>query len=152
AGQWTLEPPAIDATPAVPGTPAATATPGGMGSGWGSSLPITPDATRLTVEYAGFRRYDLQPPPTITDPRDGSEGRSTVMMGRGEQLETSHAQWNDRTLVIVTTAHVSDRSAGGAFTTELIRKLSLETPTTLIVEATRAGVLGGKASTTRAKY
>ena len=139
-------------TPAVPGTPAGAAAPGDMGSGWGSTVTIAQDATQLRVEYAVFSRYDAQPPLTFTYPLDGSVGRNTVMMGRGEQVESSRAQWKGQTLVIVTTFQIADRGAGTPFTTELTRKLSLESPTTLVMEVTRAGVLGGPASTTRSIY
>jgi hypothetical protein len=86
SGRWTLDAPTIASTPAVPGSPAVAAAPGDMGSGWGSPITIAQDATRLTVEYTVFSRYDLQPPLTFTYPLDGSEGRNTVMMGRGEQM------------------------------------------------------------------
>jgi hypothetical protein len=123
-----------------------------MGSGWGSTITIAQDTKRLSVEYAIFSRYDLQPPLTLRYPLDGSVGGNTVMMGRGEQIESSRAQWNGQTLIIITTFHVADRGAGKVFTTELTRKLWLESPTTLVVEATRAGVLGGPASATRSVY
>jgi hypothetical protein len=152
SGRWTLEAPAIATTPAVPGKPAVTAAAGDMSSGWGPTLTITQDAGRLRIEYAVFSRYDLQPPLTFTYTLDGSESRNTVMMGRGEQTESSRAEWSGATLVITTTAQVIDRGAEKPFTTELTRKLWLESPTTLIVEVTRAGALGGPASTTRAVY
>ena len=152
SGRWTLDAPAIASTPAVPGTPAAAAAPGDMGSGWGSTITIAQDANRLSVEYTVFSRYDLQPPLTFTYPLDGSVGRNTVMMGRGEQIESSRAQWNGQALIIVTTFDVADRGAGKPFTAEITRKLWLESPTTLVVEVTRAGVLGGPASTTRSVY
>lgn len=152
SGRWTLDAPAVASTPAVPGTPAAAAAPGDMGSGWGSAIAITQDAKQLRVEYAVFSRYDLQPPLTFTYPLDGSEGRNAVIMGRGEQTETSRARWDGQTLVIVTTFQVVDRGAGKPFTAELTRRLSLDSPSTLVVEVTRAGVLGGAASTTRSIY
>jgi len=152
SGRWTLEAPAIASTPAVPGTPAAAAAPGDMGSGWGSPITIAQDPKRLSVEYAIFSRYDLQPPLTFTYPLDGSVGRNTVMMGRGEQIESSRAQWNGPALIITTTFEIADRGAGKPFTAELTRKLWLESPTTLVVEVTRAGVLGGPTSTTRSLY
>ncbi len=152
SGRWTLDTPAVATTPAVPGTPAAAAAPGDMGSGWGSPITIAQDANRLSVEYIFFSRYELQPPLTFTYPLDGSARRNTVSMGRGEQVESSRAQWSGQTLVITTTFDVVDRAAGKPFTAELTRKLSLESPTTLIVEVTRAGVLGGPASTTRSVY
>jgi hypothetical protein len=152
SGRWTLDAPAIASTPAVPGTPAAAAAPGDMGSGWGSTITIAQDTKRLSVEYTIFSRYDLQPPLTFTYPLDGSVGRNTVMMGRGEQIESSRTQWSGQTLIIITTFHIADRGAGKPFTAELTRKLWLESPTTLVVEVTRAGVLGGPASTTRSVY
>jgi hypothetical protein len=152
SGRWTLDTPAIATTPAVPGTPAAAAAPGDMGSGWGPVITIAQDTNRLSVEYTVFSRYDLQPPLTLKYPLDGSVGRNTMVMGRGEQVESSRAQWNGQTLVITTTFHIADRGAAKPFTAELTRKLSLESPTTLVVEVTRAGVLGGPASTTRSVY
>jgi hypothetical protein len=152
SGRWTLDAPAIAATAAVPGTPAAAAAPGDMGSGWGSAITITQDATRLRVEYTPFSRYDLQPPLTFTYPLDASFTRNTVMLGRGEQIESSRARWEGRTLIITTTVDVVDRRVGSPFTAELTRTLVLESPTTLIVHVTRAGVLGGSASSTRSVY
>ena len=152
SGRWMLDAPVVALTPAVPGTPAGAAAPGDMGSGWGSTVTIAQDAKQLRVEYAVFSRYDAQPPLTFIYPLDGSVGRNTVMMGRGEQVESSRAQWKGQTLVIVTTFQIADRGAGTPFTTELTRKLSLESPTTLVMEVTRAGVLGGPASTTRSIY
>jgi hypothetical protein len=152
SGRWTMDAPVVATTAAVPGTPAAAAAPGDMGSGWGSALTITHQPQGLTVEYTVFDRYDLQPPLTFTYPLDGSEGRNVVMMGRGEQIETSKAEWQGQTLVITTRLRVIERSAGPPFTAEATRKLWLESPTTLVVEVTRAGVLGGPPSTTRSVY
>jgi hypothetical protein len=152
SGRWTLDAPAVAATPAVPGRPAVAAAPGDLGSGWGPAITIAQDAGALTVEYTVFSRYDLQPPLKLTYPLDGSEGRNTVSMGRGEQVESSRAEWRDSALVITTTFHVNDRAAGKPFTAMLTRTLSLESATTLIVEVTRAGVLGGPPSTTRSVY
>jgi hypothetical protein len=148
SGRWTLDAPAIATTAAVPGTPAAAAAPGDLGSGWGSPLTITQDARQLQVEYQVFSRYDLQPPLTFTYPLDGSEGRNTVTMGRGEQLEVSRARWNGAALTITTTSRVTDRGLAAPFTFEVTRKLSLESPTTMIVEVTRSGMPGGAATTT----
>ena len=152
SGRWTLDPPAVALTPAVPGTAAAASAPGDMGSGWGSAMTIAQDSRHLTVEYAVFSRYDLQPPLKFTFPLDGAEGRNTVMMGRGEQIESSRAHWDAQVLTIVTIFHVDDRSAGKPFIAELMRKVWLESPTALVVEVTRAGVLGGPAPTRRSIY
>ena len=123
-----------------------------MGSGWGSTITIAQDAKRLSVEYSFFSRYDLQPPLRFIYPLDGSEGQNSVTLGRGQQVESSRARWDGQVLVIVTTSRVTDRGAGQPFTTEMTRKLWLESPTALVVEVTRAGVLGGPASTTRSIY
>lgn len=152
SGNWTLEPPKITTTAAVPGTPAAAAAPGDMGSGWGSQLTITQDARRLSVEYSPYSRYDAQPPLTFHYPLDGSEGRNIVSFGRGEQVETSKARWNGASLVITTTYHVTDRNVGKPFTAEVTRTLTLESPTSMIVEVARAGVFGGAATATRSVY
>jgi len=152
SGRWTLDAPAIATTAAVPGTPAAAASPGDMGSGWGSTITVAQDAARLSVEYAFFSRYDAQPALTFVYPIDGSEGRNAVMMGRGEQVEVSRARWDGQALTITTTARIADRAAAKPFTVEVTRKLWLESPTTMIVEVTRAGVLGGPPSTTRSVY
>src|SRR4029453_17162421 len=125
---------------------------GARGGGGGETIPIAQAAPRLSVEYPVFSRYDLQPPLKFTYPLDGSVGRNTVIMGRGEQIESSRSQWDGQTLIIITTFQIADRAAGKPFTAELTRKLWLESPTTLVVEVTRAGVLGGPASTTRSVY
>ena len=116
SGRWTLDAPAIATTAAVPGTPAAAAAPGDMGSGWGSPLTITQDAKQLRVEYVVFSRYDLQPPLAFVYPLDGTEGRNTVAMGRGDQLDVSRAQWNGQALTISTTSRVTDSGAPAPFT------------------------------------
>ena len=152
SGRWTLDAPAVATTPAVPGTPAAAAAPGDMGSGWGSTITIAQDAKRLSVEYVFFSRYDAQPALMFVFPLDGSEGRNVVSMGRGEQVELSKARWDGPALTITTTSRIAERTVAKPFTTEVTRKLWLESPTTMIVEVTRAGVLGGPASTTRSVY
>ena len=152
SGRWTLDAPVVATTAAVPGTPAAAAAPGDMGSGWGPAITIAQQANQLSVQYVFFSRYDLMPPLTFTYALDGSERRNVVMMGRGEQVESSRARWNGTTLIITTTYQVADRGAPRPFTAELTRELSLESPATLVVQVTRAGVLGGPPTTTRSIY
>lgn len=67
-------------------------------------------------------------------------------------IESSRTHWDAQTLTIITTFQVADRGVGQPFTAELTRQLSLESPTILVVEVTRAGVLGGPTSTTRSTY
>lgn len=126
---------------------------GSPGSGWGTPLSITQDGTRLIVEYPFFSRYDMQPPLKFTYALDGSETRNTVMMGEGVQEQFSRATWNGTTLVI-TTVHVvaNPTGAGDSLHVEVTQRLSLESPTRLIAETTRAGVLGGLPITTRTVY
>lgn len=152
SGRWTLEAPAIATTPAVPGTPASAAAPGDLGSGWGAALTIVQDAKQMSVEYSVFSRYDLQPPLKFVYPLDGSEGRQTLTMGLGPQVQSSRARWDGQSLIVVTTFHVTDRHVGRPFTSEMTRKLRLESPATLIVDVHRGGVLGGPPSTTRSVY
>jgi hypothetical protein len=152
SGTWTLDAPAIATTPAVPGTPAAAAAPGDLGSGWGSTITISQDAQRLTVEYAFFSRYDLQPPLRFGYALDGSETRTVVTMGRGGQVEVSRARWDGAALVITTAHHVNGHGTVKPFVAEVTRKLTLESPATLVVELSRAGVLGGPPAVTRSIY
>lgn len=152
SGTWTLDTPPIATTPAVPGTPAAAAAPGDMGSGWGSTITIAQTAQRLTVEYAFFSRYDLQQPLRFVYALDGSDARNVVTMGRGEQIEVSRARWEGAALIITTAHHVAGHGASKPFIAEVTRKLTLESPSTLVVEVSRGGVLGGAPSTTRSIY
>ena len=152
SGRWTLEAPAIATTAAVPGTPAAAAPPGNMRSGCGSPLTIAQDAKQLRLEYTPFSRYDIQPPFVFTSSLDGSQSRNVVNMGRGDQVELSRARWNGQALAITTTVRVSGRGLAKPFDVEVTRTLSLESPETMIIEVTRAGVLGGSSTTTRSVY
>jgi hypothetical protein len=123
-----------------------------LGSGWGSTLTLTQDPRQLTVEYAFFTRGDMQPPLKFTFALDGSESRNTVMMGRGIQEERSTAAWDGQALVITTTHDFKDPATGQAGTIDVVRRLSLESPGSLVVETTRGGALGGPPSTTRVVY
>ena len=151
SGRWTMPVQATGSAPA-PGTAAVAPASGDLGSGWGASIAIAQDAAKLTVRYTPFSRYDLQPPLVFVYQLDGSESRTTVTMGRGAQMESSRASWTGQTLTITTTFNVVDRPSSTPSTMTLTRKLSLESPTRLVVEATRSGVLGGPSSTTRTVY
>jgi hypothetical protein len=125
---------------------------GDMGSGWGSNITIAQDASRLTVEYMFFTRGDMQPPLKFVYALDGSETKNSVMMGRGVQAQTSKTAWDGDKLVITTTHAYTHPETGQPLTSEVKQTLSLESPTSLIVETTRSGVLGGPPSTTRTVY
>jgi hypothetical protein len=145
SGQWTVE--------AAPAPAAQSSLPrGDMGSGWGSPLTIAQDAKQLVVDQTLFSRYDLQPPLRFVYALDGSETRNPVMMGHTTQLRVSRASWDGQTLRITTNYPSIDPASGNAFTTEVTHRLTLESPTTLVVEATRVGALGGQPTKTRTVY
>jgi hypothetical protein len=164
SGRWTTDPnPAAAPAAAAPATPARGGAPpagagqrgggrGDMGSGWGSTITITQDAAKLTVEYAFFGRGDMQPPLKFVYALDGSETRNSVMMGRGIQQSTSKAAWQGETLVVTTIHTFADPDSGKPAAAEVKQVLSLESPASLVVETTRAGVRNGPASTTRTVY
>ena len=123
-----------------------------MGSGWGSTIAIAQDATKLTVEYAFFSRGDMQPPLKFVYALDGTETKNSVMMGRGMQVQTSHTAWDGAKLKITTLHMLADPATGKPMTAEVVQMLSLESPTSLVVETTRAGVLGGQATATKTVF
>src|SRR5262245_5938898 len=83
SGRWTSEPEPA-APPGAGGQRGASGRSGersgDMGSGWGSNITITQDASRLTVEYMFFTRGDMQPPLKFVFALDGSETKNSVMM------------------------------------------------------------------------
>ena len=153
SGRWTS-----DADPAAAaaagGAPARGRGParGDMGSGWGSTITIVQNEKQLTVEYVFFGRGDLQPPLKFVYALDGSETKNSVWMGRGEQVQTSRAAWDGAKLKITTVYRFTDPATNKPMSEDVVTILSLESPASLIVETTRAGVLGGASSSTRAVY
>jgi hypothetical protein len=146
SGRWTVRP---DSARPVQGASVA----GNPGSGWGASMTISQDSARLVVESPYFSRYDMQPPLRYVYSLNGAETTNTVMLGQGMQAQRSRAAWSGPALVI-TTIHLVPNPAGSrdSLRVEVTQRLSLESPTQLIVETTRAGVLGGSATTTRTVY
>ncbi|HKS05646.1 MAG TPA: hypothetical protein VJR92_04965 [Gemmatimonadaceae bacterium] len=125
---------------------------GDMGSGWGTLITVTQDAGRLTVEYAFFTRGDMQAPLKFIYALDGSETKNSVMMGRGIQQQASRTAWDGDKLVITTVHTFPNPETGTSMTTEVKQTLSLESPTSMVVETARAAVLGGAATSTRTVY
>jgi hypothetical protein len=121
-----------------------------MGSGWGDRVSVTQDNAKLIIEYDFFSRSDMQAPLKFVYALDGTPTTNTVMMGRDVQNQISKAKWIDGSLVIVT-AH-SFTLDGKPMTSEVTQTLTLESPTSLVVETTRAGVLGGPATTNKSVY
>lgn len=137
AGRWTSE---------------RAQTAGSMGSGWGPSITITQNADRLTVEYPFYTPYDMQPPLRFTYALDGSVTNNRVTMGRGVQVQSARAEWKGRQLVIITTLPFTNPDDGRPMTSEVTRTLTLESPTSLVVETVFGGALGGPSTTTRTIY
>lgn len=125
---------------------------GDMGSGFGPNITITQDAAAVTIVYPIFVRGDLQPPLTFRYALDGSETTNTVEMGLGIQAQVSRTAWEGDSLVITTTHTFENPEDGDTVPVEVRSVLSLESPTSLVFEVTRSGVLGGEASTTRTTY
>ncbi len=112
-----------------------------------------PDPAAAAPAPAPGGRGDMQAPLKFTYVPGGSPTRNSVMMGRGIQEQTSHAVWEGDKLAITTTSTIPNPAGTGApLTIEIKQVLSLESPASLVVETTRAGFLGGSASTTRTVY
>jgi hypothetical protein len=159
SGRWTSDPepaPAAPAGAAVPGGgragPGRGGAPADIGSGWGSTVTLTQNATQLVVEFAFFARGDLQPPVKFVYALDGSETTNTVMMGRGIQVQRSRARWNGDALVMTTAYGFADPQTGKPATAQVTRTLTLASPTSLVVDTVAEGVLGGPASTAKTSY
>jgi hypothetical protein len=152
SGTWIVEPPARAAGVARGSAPPALSAQGDMGSGWGSEITITQDATTLTVVYTYFHPRDMQPPFTFTYPLNGTTARHIVNMGRGPQEQLSKALWRGATIMIATTHRFANPADGRPMTADMSQVLSLESPETLVIETTRPGVAGGAPSTTRTVY
>src|SRR5499427_253695 len=142
SGRWTSEP-----SPAGDGQRNASADRiGDMGSGWGPNITITQTAERMTVEYMFFARGDMQPPLRFVFALDGSETKNSVMMGRGIQMQTSKTAWEGDKLVITTTHSFAHPETGAPMKILVKQTLSLASPTSMLIETTRSGVLGGPSS------
>jgi hypothetical protein len=152
SGRWTSDPDPAAARGTAEGGRGRGPSRGDMGSGWGTLITITQDASRLTVEYAFFGRGDMQRPLRFDYAMDGSETKNSVMMGRGIQSQTSTTTWDGDTFIISTRHAFTDPSTGQPATAQVTQALTLESPTSLVVETTRAGVLGGPTTKTRTVY
>ena len=150
SGRWTSEP-ETKAPPASGGGQSAAQV-GDMGGGWGANITITQAAHQLTIEYAFFVRGDMQPPLKFVYALDSSETKNSVMLGRGIQAQTSKTAWEGDKLVITTMHSFANPANGQPMKSEVKQKLTLASPTSLIVETTRSGVLGGPTTTTRTVY
>lgn len=151
SGKWTLVPNA-SATGEAGGAGGARRPPGTMGSGWGPEITLTHDGTTLTVEYTPYVARDAQPSLKLVYRLDGAESKNTINVGRGGQEQVTKAAWVGNGLVITTLHRFKHPESGAAMTSETMHVLSLESPTSLAIETTRAGALGGPPSTTKSLY
>ena len=121
-----------------------------LGSGWGDTITVTQEGSRLQVEYVLFAPDDRQPPLRFVYDLAGRETRNSFMMGQGVQTQTSRAKLIDGHLEIVTFHELVVQ--GRPVQSEVRQRLSLESPATLVVDVTRVGVLGGPPTTSRSVY
>jgi hypothetical protein len=145
SGQWTR----VDSTTeqrSVAAVGDAAFRVGTIGNGWGSPLTIRQEGAQLVVEYVHFATYDLQPRLRFVYALDGSESRNAIMIGHAESVLRSRASWRDSSLVI-TTAY-----PGPTGSTDVRQVLTLESPSTLIVETTRSRAGGAAPVPTRTVY
>jgi hypothetical protein len=154
SGTWAIETSAAALSTAAPqGRPdQGQLAVGDMGSGWGSPIAITQDARQLRVEQTLFSRYDANPQPQFVYALDGSETRNAVMLGHTTQIRQSRAVWEGQALRITTRYPAVDPSTGTPQTTQVTHRLSLETPTRLVIEVVRHAAFGGKDTSTRTAY
>jgi hypothetical protein len=152
SGTWAIALPERAAGAAMGSAPPTLSAQGDMGSGWGSPMTLTQDATALTVVYSYFHPRDSHPPFTFTYLLDGTASTSTVNMGRGPQDQVSTVSWQGASLVITTTHQFVNPQDGRKMSSETKHVLSLESSTVLRIVTTRSGVLGGRPSTTTSIY
>ena len=126
SGKWKVAPLASAPGVAMGSAPPALSALGNMGSGWGSEITMTQDASALTVEYTYFHPRELQPPFKFTYLLNGAESRNSVNMGRGPQEQVSSAAWAGVTLAITTTHRFVNPQNGQPMTSETRQVLSLE--------------------------
>jgi arylsulfatase len=145
SGRWTLVPESAAATGVARSAPA-------IGTGWGSEVSIEQDAATLTIEFATYARYDMQPPTRLVYRLDGTESRNTINVGRGPQEQVSTAAWDGTKLTLTTVREFTDASHDKPMQMRTSQTLSLESPDRLVVETTHGAALGGRPSTSRSIY
>ena len=152
SGRWAAEPPAPVPSAREVATGARPAPKVDLGSGWGRAITISQDERALTIDWQFYSAYDLQPPLRFMYALDGSESVNTFTIGRGSQRQRSRVTWAGSSLVITTAHAFTDPASGRPVDTEVRQTLTLDSPTSLVVETVRAGVAGGPSSTSRTVY
>jgi hypothetical protein len=67
-------------------------------------------------------------------------------------VRVTSASWDGPKLVLKTRYNVTDPGTGKPVAANVMQTLSLESPTSLVVETVRAGILGGAATSTKTTY
>ena len=144
SGRWILTPDA-----AAPSGARAVPT---MGSGWGPDVSISQDPASLTIEFTPYVRGDMQPPTRLVYRLDGTESKNVVNVGRGPQDQVCTAAWDGTRLTLTTVRSFTAAAGEKPMRIQTTQTLSLESPTTLVVETTHGAALGGQPSTSRSIY
>jgi hypothetical protein len=151
-GVWTRTPGAEATTPSVAQTGDAAFRRGDPGSGWGSPITITHQPDRLVVQYDVFSSYDMQPPLRLTFAIGGAASNNTMMLGHGASTLRSTVTWTGDTLVITTLYPGPPGADNRPTSAEVRQSLHLEAPAVLVIETTRAGILGAPSTRSRTTY
>ncbi|UII80628.1 sulfatase-like hydrolase/transferase [Flagellimonas sp. CMM7] len=129
-----------------------------LGSGWGDKISIKHVPNQLDVERVVFVPREIQQLVRYHFALDGSKSENNILMGRTGKPIVSTSSWKDDRLIITSSYPFQDSKSGKWLTSKVTQTLWLQpakgTPweSTLIVETTREGLLGGLSSTNRTVY
>lgn len=129
-----------------------------LGSGWGNQISIKHSSNQLEVERVIFAPREIQQLVRYRYAMDGSKSENNVLMGRTGKPIISTSTWKENRLIIRSLYPFQDSKTGQWLSSKVNQILWLEpanrTPweSTLIVETTREGLLGGLSSTNRTVY
>jgi hypothetical protein len=152
SGKWVVVPESSAAGATQGSAPPTLSAQGNMGSGWPPEIQLTQDASTLIVQFTYYHPRDVQPPIIFKYFLDGSTSRNAIDLGRGTQEQVSRTRRDGDSLVITTTHSFLNPITKQPMTSETRQKLTLASPTQLIIETARSAVMGGQSSTTKTTY
>jgi arylsulfatase len=129
-----------------------------LGSGWGNQISVQHTPNQLKVERVVFNPREIQQLVRYRFALDGSKFENNIQMGRTLKPILSTSNWVQNRLVITSSYPFQDSRTGKWLSSKVTQTLWLEpaskTPweSTLIVETTREGLMGGSSSTNRTVY
>jgi len=129
-----------------------------LGSGWGDQISIKHTSNQLEVERVVFVPREIQQLVRYRFALDGSKSENKILMGRTGEAIVSTAERKGNRLIITSSYPFQDSKSGQWLSSKVTQTLWLEaasgTPweSTLVVETTREGLLGGLSSTNRTVY